>query len=232
MKTFHLLLSAILLFSALPARAATQSGPQQSHAAIHDVVADFVRSQTRTLPGQVTIKVDDIDRRTIRPACAALEAFLPPGSQLLGNSMVGVRCTGKKGWTLFVPVHVRVGVDMLTSNKPLQQGQVLRTEDITSQQAELTQPGILTDPSQAIGKVLKYAVGAGQVLKQDMLRAPYAITQGQAVQLQIDSIGFSIRSEGRALNNAAEGEAVQVRASSGQVVSGTARVGGVVEVRP
>jgi flagella basal body P-ring formation protein FlgA len=39
-----------------------------------------------------------------------------------------------------------------------------------------------------------------------------------------------VSSEGRALNGATEGEPVRVRMPSGQVISGTARNGGVVEV--
>lgn len=228
MKKFRPLLTAILLLVAPFA----QAGAQQNHADIHETIAAFVRAETRTLPGQVTIKVDDIDRRVMRPACPTLEAFLPPGSRLLGNSMVGVRCPGKKGWTLFVPVHVKVSVDMLITNKPLAQGQVLHAEDISTQNGELSQTGILTDPAQAVGKVFKYGVGAGQVLRQDMLRAPDVVTQGQMVQLQAGGTGFSVSSEGRALNNAAEGQSVQVRTASGQVISGTARTGGIVEIRP
>ena len=228
MKFFCFLLPVILLLIVLPA----QAGAPQSHADILEAVTAFVRAQTNDLPGKVAFKVDEIDPRTVRSACSKLEVFLPQGSQLLGNSMVGVRCSDKKGWTLFVPVHVIVSVDMLISNKPLTQGHVLQAEDLSSQNAELAQTGILTNPSQAIGKVLKNGIGAGQVLKQDMLRAPFAVTEGQTVQLQVGGTGFSIRSEGHALGNAAEGQAVQVKTASGQVVSGTARPGGIVEIRP
>lgn len=218
----------LLLFS-LPAWA----GAQQNRAEISAAVETFVRAQTSALPGQVTVKVGEIDRRIALSACPKLEAFLPPGGRLFGNSTVGVRCPdGKKTWKLFVPVHVTVTANLLIANKPLQQGQVLRAEDLASQGGELAQAGILTDPVQAVGKILKYSIGAGQVLKQDMLRAPYAVTQGQTVQLQAEGTGFRIHSEGHALNNAAEGQTVRIRLSSDQVVSGTARSDGTVEVRP
>lgn len=229
MKSFHPLLLPILLLSALPAWA----GIPQNHAEIRAAVETFVRAQTSALPGQVAVKVGEIDRRIALPVCPKLEAFLPPGGQLLGNSTVGVRCpAGKKGWKLFVPVHVTVTANLLIANKPLQQGQVLQAGDIASQSGELAQTGILTDPELAVGKTLKYNIAAGQVLKQDMLRAPYAIKQGQTVQILAEGAGFRVRSEGRALNNAAEGQPVRVRTSSEQVVSGTARQGGVVEIRP
>lgn len=235
MKNTLFLALLCLLLHGLPAQAAIQQShmaQQQSHVEIRATIDTFVRAQTLTLLGQVTINVNEIDRRTALPACSALEAFLPPGGQLLGNSSVGVRCTGTKPWTLFVPVHVRVSANLLITSRPLQQGHVLRTEDIASQSGELTHAGMLTDPAQAIGKVLKFGIGAGQVLKQDMLRAPYAVTQGQTVQLQVEGEGFRIHSEGQALANAAAEQRVQVRTSSGQVVSGVAKAGGIVEVRP
>ena len=229
MKNPHTLILSILLLVMPPAWA----GAQQNHTEIRAAVETFMRAQTSTLPGQVTIRVGEIDRRIVLPACPEFEAFLPPGGKLFGNSTVGVRCpAGKKGWKLFVPVHVTVIANMLITGKPLQQGQVLHAEDLASQSGELTQTGILTDLGQAVGKILKYSIGAGQVLKQDMLRAPYAVTQGQTVQLWVDGAGFRMHSEGQALSSAAEGQTVRVRTLSDQVVSGTARAGGVVEVRP
>jgi flagella basal body P-ring formation protein FlgA len=83
-----------------------------------------------------------------------------------------------------------------------------------------------------IGKVLRYGISAGQALREDMLRPPYSVTQGQSVRLVVQGNSFSIRSEGVALNNASEGQTVQVRTSSGRVISGIAGSGGVVNIRP
>ena len=231
MKYLCSLFSIILLF-ALPVKAGAQTDARQSHAEIHDLVVTFLRNQTRTLPGQVTLNVDEIDRRIVRSACPTLEAFLPAGAPILGSSTVGVRCPVKNGWTLFVPVQITVSVDMLITSKPLAQGHVLQADDLSRQKGELTQLGILTDPAEALGKVLKNGIGAGQILRQDILRAPYAVIQGNNVQLQVSTSGLTVHSEGSALNNAADGEAVQVKTASGQIISGIARQGGLVEIRP
>lgn len=229
MKNFFQLTLLGSLLCAMSAWAA----PQQSHAEIHKTITAFVHEQTLTLPGKVTITVNEIDRRILLPACPALEAFLPSGGRLLGNSTVGIRCTSDmKQWTLFVPVQIKVSASLLIANSPLQQGHVLRAEDIGNQKSELMQTGILTDPLQAIGKVLKYSVRAGQVLKQDMLRAPYAVKQGQTVRIQVEKQGFKVYADGQALNNAAEGQTVKVKTSSGQVVSGIVQPDGAVNIRP
>lgn len=222
-----------ILLGALLCSMSVWAVPQQSHAEIRTAITAFVHEQTLHLPGQVTITVNEIDRRVSLPACPALEAFLPPGGQLLGNSTVGVRCTANmKKWTLFVPVQIKVSANLLITNRSLQQGYVLRAEDIGNQKSELAQTGILTDPLQAIGKVLKFSVGAGQVLKQDMLRAPYVVKQGQTVKIQIERQAFKVHADGQALSNAAEGETVQVKTLSGQVVSGVVQPDGAVNIRP
>jgi len=109
---------------------------------------------------------------------------------------------------------------------------VLNRADLGSRRGELAQTGILTDPTAAVGKVLKYSLSAGQVLKEDMLRAPFAVTQGQTVQLQIEGQGYKIISTGLALNNATSGQTVQIKTPFGQVVGGVARADGAVVVHP
>ena len=205
---------------------------KQSHAKIREIAFAYAQAQTQALPGKVSIKIEDIDSRTVLPACAALEAFLPGGSQLMGNTSIGVRCNQKPGWSIFLQANIRVSVDMLVANRPLAQNTVLSANDFSMQNGELGQSGILIDPAQAVGKTLKFGIGAGQVLRQDMLRAPFVVLQGKTTDVRVRSAGLSIRSTGQALNNGAEGQNVQVRMSSGQVVSGTATADGSVEVRP
>jgi flagella basal body P-ring formation protein FlgA len=151
---------------------------------------------------------------------------------LIGKTSIGVRCNEKPGWSVFVQASIRVSANMLVANRPLAQNTVLSANDFSLQNGELGQPGILIDPAQAIGKTLKFAIGAGQVLRQDMLRAPYVVMQGQTATVRVSSKGFSVSSSGQALNNGADGQGVQVRMASGQVISGIAATDGSVEVRP
>lgn len=219
-------LITLIALSTLPAWASAANAAQ-SHAAIRDTVAAFVRTQTQAIPGKVTFQIAEIDRRISLPACAELEAFLPPGAQLNGNSSVGVRCNGNQGWSLFVQVNVKISIGMLTANKMLQQGQTVRAEDLGSLASESLQAGTLTDPAQAIGKIMKYGVAAGQILRQDMLRAPYSIRQGQTVQLLVKGSGFRVSAEGKALHNAAEGETTSARTASGQIINGLVHRGAI-----
>lgn len=210
----------------------TASAAALDHARIRDAVGAFVQQQTATLPGRANYRIDEIDRRIVLSDCARIEAFLPAGSQLIGKTAVGVRCLEKNGWSIFVPVQIGLTVDLLVSARQLPLGHTLQEGDIARQTTETTQLTGFTDPQKVIGKVLRYGIASGQILREDMLRLPYSVTQGQVVQLVVQGRGFSIRSEGVALNNAGEGQAVQVRVAAGRVIGGIARAGGVVEITP
>lgn len=226
MKKLRLTLLALLYLASTSAAAVTP----QSHTEIRDTVFAFVRAQTQGLPGKVSIQVEELDKRIVLPACPLLEAFLPAGARLNGNSSVGVRCNAQKGWSVFVPVTVKISVSLLTASNTLQQGQSVRAEDLGSLSSETLQADTLSDPAQAIGKVMKFGVGKGQLLRQNMLRDPYTVTQGQTVQLLVAGAGFSIRSEGQALYNAAEGQTTSVRTASGQKITGAVK-NGAIEIR-
>jgi len=201
------------------------------HAQIRKVAMEFIQTKTQGLPGKVTLKVDEIDPRVVLAACSQLEAFIPAGASLLGRTSVGVRCNEKNGWSLFMSATITSTMNMLVSSKPLQQGQVIGAGDYNIQSGEISQPGIVTDEAQVVGKVIKFSIGAGQLLKHDMFRPPYVVTQGQTVQLVAQGDGFKLRSEGVAMNNAAAGQAAQVKVPSGQIISGIAQGNGSVEVQ-
>lgn len=210
----------------------------QALAAAHDYqelrnsIIAFVKQQTASMPGKTSYRVDEIDRRINLPQCGKIEVFLPDGSHLIGNTSVGVRCSENKGWSIFVPVQIKISLDLLISARKLPPGHILQQDDLSTQTTEVTQAGGITEPKQVIGKVLRYGIAAGQILREDMLRPPYSITQGQVVQLLIQNKGFSISSTGVALNNASEGQTVKVRNNAGIVVTGMAHSGGVVEIAP
>ncbi len=214
---------------------AAQAAMQQDHQAIIAVVTRFIQEQTRSLSGNVTVQVDALDTRLNLAACSAPEAFIPPGGHLLGHGTVGVRCLKTPedpGWTVYVPVQVTLKTTLLVARKSLSAEKVLTADDFIEQSGEATRADLLTSPAQAIGKVVKQGVGAGQALRQDMVRDAYTIRQGQTVQVLVEGKGFKVSSEGQAMNNAAEGQSVQIRSASGRLITGTAGENGTVRVSP
>jgi flagella basal body P-ring formation protein FlgA len=74
------------------------------------------------------------------------------------------------------------------------------------------------------------SIVAGRPLRSDMVRQPVVVQQNQMVRVVSRGPGFLVSNEGKALNNGTDGQVIQVRPGNGQVVSGIARAGGVVEV--
>lgn len=201
-------------------------------ASLSTALDEFLRIQTQGLPGKVSYSVGQLDQHAQKTPCIAFEPFLQPGSRLWGNAMVGIRCLAPKAWTVYVPVQVRIAGNYLVTARQLTPGQVVNSADLREQSGDLgaLPASVVTDPAQAIGKIVRNGIAAGQPLRSDLLSAPWLVQQGQSVKLLSRGAGFTVSNEGKALNNATEGQIAQVRTASGQVVSGVARSPGVVEV--
>lgn len=215
------------------------AGPRLAWAQEQDLVElqrtaeAYARSQTANLPGQVEVTVAPLDPRTRLARCDSLQPFLTPGAKLWGTGNLGLRCLKPQSWTVYLPVTVKVTGEVVVTAGPVRRGQILTPEDVRLERAELTQlPGdVLTDVQAAVGKTANAAFPAGFPLREDMLRAPLAVTAGQRVRIVFQGEGFNVSSEGKALGNASIGESVQVRSTSGKVMSGVVQERGVVVVR-
>lgn len=216
-----------LLFSfclALPAQAAETD-------IVIDTAERYVRLQTQGMPGKAQIAMGKLDVSRL-PPCSAHEAYSPPGTRLSGKTHVGVRCLGPNVWSVLVPVQISINGNYVTTSRPLAAGQPITASDLTVLSGDLSNlpTGIVIDPQAAIGKTLRNSLGAGQPLRGDQLLAPLVIRQGQTVRVISQGAGFAVSAEGKAMNNAAEGQLAQIRMSSGQTISGVARADGSVEI--
>ena len=209
-----------------------QALAQNTHAPLYSAVEDFLRIQTQGLPGKVSYRITPLDNRTQIAACDAFEPFLPANAPPWGKLSVGIRCLGPSSWTIYMQAQISVQTNYVVAARPLMIGQTISASDIVSRSGDLgaLPSGVLMEADQAIGKTVKMGISSGQPLRSDQLVAPWVVKQGQTVKTISQGSGFSVSSEGRALNNAAEGQIVQVRTPSGQTVSGIARMGGVVEI--
>jgi flagella basal body P-ring formation protein FlgA len=213
----------------LPAASALAQSPA---AQVRQAVEDYVRRQTQGFPGKVGYHITPLDAHTRLARCDAFEPFQPAGAAPWGRTTVGVRCLGPASWTLYVQVRISVEAPYLVAARPLAAGQIVGENDFVARNGDLgTLPAtVLMDAQQVLGRTVRIGIAAGQPLRSDQLTAPWAVQQGQKVKIVSGGAGFSVSNEGRALNNAQEGQVVQVRTPSGQTVSGIARPGGVGEI--
>jgi flagella basal body P-ring formation protein FlgA len=226
--------SALLAFGlSLVALAHAQApAPREEAGVIRTLVEQFLRLQSAGLPGEIGITVGSVDPRLYLANCPSAEAFLPGGNKAWGKTTVGVRCSEPAHWTIYLSATVSVNGDYVSAVTTLVQGQAIGPHDVAVVHGDLTSlpPGIVTDLSQAVGLTAARSVPAGMPLRQDSLRSPLAVQQGQVVRLVSSGEGFRVSAEGRALTNAADGQIAQARTAGGQVVSGVAKMGGSMEI--
>lgn len=205
---------------------------KQDVAVLKEKIESYLTTQTVGYPGVVSVTVAAIDSNINLAACVSPEVFLPAGSRAWGKTTVGVRCSAPTSWTIYAQAKVSVKAQYLAAALPLAQGHVMTEQDIVVQEGDLAQlpSGVLTSPSEVVGRTVSMSMIAGSVLRQDMLKQVPVVQQGQSVLLTSSGEGFTVAAEGKALKNANEGQVVQVKVQSGQVISGIARLGGKVEV--
>lgn len=206
----------------------------------HAIAASEIASGTRVfieqqlLPGgEVEVAVGEPDPRLQLAPCARFEPFIPPNAKLWGRTSLGVRCVDGANWTVYLPVQVRVFAPVLVASRALPRGHVLGPDDARPERLDLTQlkaPALGADDG-VQGLVAARPIAAGEALRRDIVKAPPAISAGDAVRVVIDGPGFAVATDGRALSAAADGESARVATANGRVLTGVARPGKVVAVR-
>lgn len=216
----------------MAAAALAAAQPLDLQRTIERAVHAHLERETRGLVGKVRIEIDPFELPPAASACTAPEIFTPPGARPIGRVSVGVRCNAPQRSLFYVPARVSLAVQYVAAARAIAAGETLREEHLTVRTGRLEElpAGVVTDPARALGKTLALALGAGEPLREALLRAPPAVHAGERVRLLARGSGFQVTHEGTALAAASPGQPVAVRVPSGQVVTGRVRADGVVEV--
>ncbi|MDI1362230.1 flagellar basal body P-ring formation chaperone FlgA [Methylotenera sp.] len=218
--------------SATPVTAVAPPMTKQNLALIKTKITEFLETQTIGYPGKVSVRAGSIDPNLKLAQCPDMQVFMPTGSRAWGKTSVGVRCNAPNVWTIYVQATVNVMAQYLVAASPLAQGQTVTEQDMMFETGDLTQlpAGVFTEQSQAIGRTVNISTNAGAVLRQELLKIAPVVQIGQTVMVTSKGNGFSVSAEGLSMAKANEGQVVQVKVASGQIVTGIARNGGQVEV--
>jgi flagella basal body P-ring formation protein FlgA len=230
-RTLHGAIVAITLLSS----AAQSQERWQSHASIRQLAHDFMTSKGHEIyQNAAEVEVGALDRRLRLAACPqALRAYLPPGGRTVGNTTVGIRCEGPRPWSLYVPVKIRVYREVLTTTRPLSRGERLAAGDLRPVRRDIAslRGGYLTDPTQALGRVVRRRLASDTVLSAAVIESPILVKRGQDVTLVSETGSIRVQIRGKALMDGASGDRIRVRnPRSKRIVEGTVVSAGVVRV--
>jgi len=199
-----------------------------------DTVRQFVEAElARSQPQfRAEISIGEIDPHLHLAPCERTESFLRPGGRLWGRSFVGLRCLQHPGWSISVPVTVRLFGQALVATQSLPALQTISSSAVRQQEVEVTREpgGVVLAAEQLEDRVCTRSLEIGQPIPLNCLRTVPAIGQGDPVKLVGVGNGFTISTDATALATAAAGEVVRVRTDSGRTISGIARKGRIVEV--
>lgn len=229
----RLLAAFLALAACLPqiVRADSAAAKPDLAVRIHEAIESHLQQETQGLPGHLEIapEIPDLSRYA---DCDELSVTRSGGSRLRSRMSIGVRCLGPTHWALYVLTQISLTGTYYVTSRTLQPGDAVTTDAIAPQEGELLglPADTVMDPAQAIDTSARQRVPAGQPLRLGALRHADAVLRGQTVRLIVRGTGFVVTGEGQALADASPGSRVQVRAASGQIVTGVVLDARTVEV--
>lgn len=225
-------LSVLMMFSVADA---TSDG-SQSHDSIYSAARNFMQQhmQNENMTG-ATLQIGKLDSRLKLKHCELpLVARLPRGSRSIGNTTIGVRCTGKRPWSINLSARVDVYRDVLVSVRTLTRGDTLTEDDVelVSRNLASMPHGYLEDIDTTIGMQVKRRILPGTAVTPSMLKKPQLVKRGQQVNIIAAAGNASVSMMGKALAAGAIGELIQVQnKSSKRKIEGIVSGPGEVRVR-
>ena len=148
---------------------------------------------------------------------------------------VVMRCPAADGWTLRVPVTLKVWRQVLVANRPLIRGDGIVATDVHAEERDITRLpyGYIENMDQVAERSLSRPLAAGSVVTPGALGGRQMVRAGDHVEMVAELDGIAVRAEGTALGSGDSGARLKVRnGSSGRVVDAIVRAPGVVMALP
>ncbi|HWB51622.1 MAG TPA: flagellar basal body P-ring formation chaperone FlgA [Stellaceae bacterium] len=201
----------------------------QDHAGIRAAIEAAIQPRLAALrDAQGEVEVGVIDSRLRLPACANISVDLPPANSAMMTAKV---VCPSPSWTLYVPVRLHAWVDAVVAGANLAPNTPLKPSLLSRGRADALAGtgGLITDPRQAEGKILRTGVMAGAPILSSQLDLPISVHRGQRVTLTLSDPVMTIKASATALDDGRIGDTISVQNSDSQKTlrATVARDGGV-----
>lgn len=197
--------------------------PLVQAADIQTQLTDFFTQRLTGLSDEVSVSLRNA--QNLKLACDEPAFNTPGNSRLWGNIAVLAQCGNAKQ---YLQVNVQAIGEYVVAAAPIVRGSPIEAQSVTLMRGRLDQlpPRTMLTLAQAEDAISLRDVAIGQPLQLSMVRQSWRVKAGQKVVVIAQGEGFSINSEGQALNNASVAQSARVRMPSGQVVSGQVNTDG------
>ena len=186
-------------------------------------INDTVSSSSASLPLRMEVTVGELDRRLKLAACERVEPYIPPGTQLWGNTRLGLRCVqGISRWNVFLPISVKAFGPAWVIKGHVPSGAILTESDAVLMEVDWAQSSspVVANQSDWLGQTATRLLSTGQTLRQDTVRAAQVFQAGTQVRVLARGNGFEIATSAQAVSGGVIGQSVRVRMDNGRVISG------------
>lgn len=180
------------------------------HTEIVSTARAFVLQQVGTSTN-IKIEAGSIDSRLkFKPCTQPLQAYLPGGSQLRGNTTVGVQCLDDKGWQYFLPVRVSVYEEVIVAVKPIPRGHRIESSDVELKEIDVSQirGSVFYNKEAIVGSLAKRAIRQNTMVKG---RSVCLVCKGDRVKIVAKNAGINVAMKGLALQDGREGDLILVK---------------------
>jgi flagella basal body P-ring formation protein FlgA len=176
-------------------------------------------------------EVGVIDSRLRLPACDNIKVDLPPANAAMMTAKITCQ---SPSWTLYVPVHLHAWVDAVIASANLPPNITLTAAQLTRGRADAyaNNAGLITDPRQVEGKILRIGLMAGAPILSPQLDLPIVVRRGQKVVFTLSDPEMTIKATATALEDGRVGDNISVEnTESKKTLRATVARDGGVEIK-
>jgi flagella basal body P-ring formation protein FlgA len=203
--------SALLAVGCLGGGGSPTAAEIESPAAIRAAVRDAIAPRLVAIrDATVEIEVGVVDQRLQLPSCPGLNVMLP--STNAAAMTARVECD-TPNWAIYVPVRLHAWVDAVVAGATLTPNTKLAAEQLSRGRVDMfssTSGGVVRDPAQAEGKILRVGLLAGAPILSPFLEMPIVVHRGQKVLLTLSDSAMIIEATAVALEDGRVGETIAI----------------------
>jgi flagella basal body P-ring formation protein FlgA len=226
--SFALTVSAALCLAAPHKPAASET---ETPAMIRAAVQSAIVPRLAAINGaRIDSEVGAIDPRLQLPSCPAINVSLPPVNAAAMTAKVECEAPA---WTIYVPVRLHAWVEAIVAAANLSPNTRLAADHLSRARVDMfgSSGGLVLDPAQAEGKILRVGLLAGAPILSPFLELPTVVRRGQKVLLTLTASTMVIKATAVAMEDGRVGDSIMVEnPDSKKTLHATVAADGSVEI--